>query len=67
MSHGTNVWVDNQDKMFITDQIDINNIINSREDVYDYLIEHGISKKVSIEKISFVRKGRVCPDCTRFS
>ena len=49
MSRGTNVWVDNQDKMFITDQIDINNIINSREDVYDYLIEHGILKKVSIE------------------
>ena len=67
MGYGRNVWNDNQDEMFINNQIDVKNIISSREDVYNYLVEHGISKKISLEIMNYVRKGRGCPDCTRFS
>lgn len=60
MSHGTNVWNDNQDEMFINGEIEITNIISSREDVYNYLIEHGIDAKTSLEIMSFIRRGKAC-------
>ena len=56
--HGTNVWENNQDKLFKKGIINIKNIISNRDDVYDYLLNHGIDKKLAVEITTFIRKGK---------
>ncbi len=58
ISHGTNVWTQNQDVLVKKKQIDINNLIANREDIYEYLLSHGISESDSLLITNFIRKGR---------
>lgn len=59
---GTNIWENNQDKLFKKGIINIKNIISNRDDVYDYLLNHGIDKELSIKITNFIRKGKACID-----
>lgn len=54
LSHGTNVWNNNQDILYNQQKIDIHNIISSREDVYEYLIAHSIDKSSALEIINYI-------------
>jgi len=58
ISHGTNVWNNNQDILIKNNIINIKNLIANREDVFEYLINHNIDKNISIEIINFIRKGK---------
>lgn len=56
LAHGTNLWNNNEDMYYKTGKININNIISSREDIYEYLLEHGFSKEEALELTNTIRK-----------
>lgn len=58
IGHGTNVWNDNQDKLVKEKKIDIKNLIASREDILEYLLNHKIEKDKALEIVKFIRKGK---------
>ena len=49
LAHSTHVWKNNQDKLFKEGKIDKKNIISSREDIYEYLINHKIEKVTALD------------------
>lgn len=51
LAHSTRVWKDNQDKLFENKKITLNNLIASREDIYEYLIEHNIDSTIAVDII----------------
>lgn len=58
LAHGTNVWSDNQDKLFEKGKINIKNIISNREDIYELLLDHSIDEKTALRmcKVLFFPK-----------
>lgn len=58
LGSGAGVWNNNQDVMFKSGIIDFTDIISNREDLYEYLINHNISKDMALEIMTFIRKGR---------
>lgn len=58
LSHGTDVWKHNQEELFNCEKINIKNIISSREDIFEYLIEHKINNDMAIEITNFIRRGK---------
>lgn len=57
--HGNNVWTDIQEKYVDEGLADIKNIIATREDIFDYLLAHGIERQKAYEIAEKVRKGIV--------
>ena len=57
IAHGTNVWNNNQDLLVKEKKIDINNLIATREDILEYLLNNSIERKKSLEIVDFIRKG----------
>ena len=55
--HGVNVWYDNQDILFENKKININNLIATREDILEYLLNHSINKDKAIEITNFISYG----------
>ena len=58
LAHGTNVWNDNQDKLVKDKKLDINNLIATRDDILQYLLDHKIEKTLALEITNFIRKGK---------
>ena len=58
LGNGTGVWNNNQDVLFRSGIISLNDIISNREDLFEYLINHNISDDISLEIMTFIRKGR---------
>ncbi len=57
LSHGTNVWTDNGEKL-IEKGFNLNEIITCREDIMKYLSQKGISTKTAYSIMDVVRKGK---------
>lgn len=57
ISHGTDCWNFNQSKLVEKSKINFDNLLATREDVYEYLIEHKVDKKVVLEIIRILCKG----------
>ncbi len=54
LGHGARVWNDNQDKLFEQGKINIKNVIATREDIYEYLLERNIDQDTAISIIKFI-------------
>ena len=58
LCHGTNVWNENQDELIKTKEIKIEDVIATRDDIFNYLVNLGIDRKTSYNIMEFVRKGK---------
>ncbi len=54
IAHSVKCWKNNQDILFNSNKLNINNLITSRDDIYDYLIKHNIDKVVAIDIIKII-------------
>ncbi|MEA4824719.1 MAG: PolC-type DNA polymerase III [Clostridiaceae bacterium] len=63
LSHGTDVWLGNAQKIIAEGKSDLNGVICCRDDVTAYLIGCGIPSKLSFKISETVRKGKgLMPD-----
>lgn len=58
LCHGTNVWNENQDELIKAKEIKIEDVIATRDDIFNYLVNLGINRKTSYNIMEFVRKGK---------
>lgn len=58
LCHGTNVWDENQDELIKAKEIKIEDVIATRDDIFNYLVNLGINRKTSYNIMEFVRKGK---------
>lgn len=59
LAHGTNVWKNNQDKLFKEKKINLDNLIATREDILEYLLNHKIEKNIALEITIFISLGKI--------
>ena len=50
IGHGTDVWNYNQDVLVAEGKITLDNLIATREDILEYLLDHSIDRNVSLAK-----------------
>ena len=58
LSHGTDVWCNNQDELIKNKTIKLSDCIASRDDIMIYLMDHDLDKKDAYQIMESVRKGR---------
>lgn len=58
IGHGADVWGSNQDILVKEGKITLDNLIATREDILEYLLEHSIERNITLEIFNFIRKGR---------
>ncbi len=58
LSHGTNVWKGNQEDLILNKTATFRQIVCSRDDIMNYLINKGMDKKTSFTIMESVRKGK---------
>lgn len=58
LCHGTNVWNENQDELIKAKETKIEDVIATRDDIFNYLVNLGIDRKTSYNIMEFVRKGK---------
>ena len=58
LSHGTNVWIDNAEKLIKNNNIKVDEVISNRGDIMNYLIKSGINREKAYEITEFIRKGK---------
>ena len=58
LSHGTNVWNGNAEKLIASKRATLQEVIGCRDDIMTYLIDKGISKNTSFAIMESVRKGK---------
>ena len=58
LSHGSDVWNNNQDELVKNKIIKLKDCISSRDDIMIYLMDHDLSKKEAFQIMESVRKGR---------
>lgn len=56
--HSTGAWEDNAEILFREGNIPFNDLISNREDVYEYLFNHGVDRAMAFTISEYVRKGR---------
>ena len=57
-SHGTNVWVDNAQTLIKTGTCKLNEAISTRDDIMNFLRNHGVADNVAFSVMENVRKGK---------
>lgn len=57
-SHGTNVWIDNGEKLF-EEGCAINELPTSREDAFLQLENYGVERELAFEIADYVRRGKL--------
>ena len=58
LSHGTDVWNNNAKDLITSHTADFDEIISTRDDIMNSLIQKGLDKKKSFQIMEIVRKGR---------
>lgn len=54
IAHSVKCWKNNQDVLFISNKLNINTLITSRDDIYDYLIKRNIDKDLAVDIIKII-------------
>ena len=57
-THSTGAWEDNAEKLLTNGEVPLEDLIGNREDVYEFLLKHGIKHEMAFEITEYVRKGR---------
>lgn len=57
LSHGTGTWTYNASSLIEKEHKKVDEVISNREDMFNYLIKHGIEKSTAFDIVEFVRKG----------
>ncbi len=60
LTHGTDVWSEEELKLVLAGTITVKNIIATRDDVFDYILSLGFERKKAFEIANAVRKGLIC-------
>ena len=55
--HGTETWNYNASFLIKNEHKRLSEVISNREDMFNYLINHGIEKSIAFDIVEFVRKG----------
>jgi DNA polymerase-3 subunit alpha (Gram-positive type) len=58
LSHGTDVWVNNAQDLVKAGVAELKNVISTRDDIMNYLIQKGLPNKNAFKIMENVRKGR---------
>ena len=58
LKHSTGVWEDNAEILLRERNVPFADLLAHREDVYEYLLKHGIEKDTAFEIAEYVRKGK---------
>lgn len=54
IGHSTNVWRHNQEILVKDGKINISNLIATREDIFEYLLNHSIGKETALEILNYI-------------
>lgn len=58
LSHGTGVWVDNAQDLIKAKKATLSEVIELRDDIMVFLMQHGLEPGMAFKIMEFVRKGR---------